>query len=137
MKFDEILMHYRVWSTVQHRGGDGKIIIIGQKSWYGTCWYDPTPHRIQTRVERWRKQTKLRGHFITISLAYLIFYIVMKGPVFLFVFFIALLLFVYNIRYQSEIYINPGYIYCMSTNSWPNLYSNWLYKMGLLGQTIY
>ena len=22
----------------------GQIIITGQKSWYGTCWYDPTPY---------------------------------------------------------------------------------------------
>ena len=22
------------------------VIIMGQKSWYGTCWYDTTPHPI-------------------------------------------------------------------------------------------
>ena len=44
MKFDvEFDQLYNIYKFYQISFG-GKIIIVGKKSWYGTCWYAPTPH---------------------------------------------------------------------------------------------
>ena len=35
-------------SKYHHILYDGWIIIMGSITWYETCWYDPTPHHIDT-----------------------------------------------------------------------------------------
>ena len=47
-----ILVFYR--TAVQHikiSSDFTRLFIIGQKSWYGNCWYDPTPWRISYIIE--------------------------------------------------------------------------------------
>ena len=52
MKFDEILIRFefiQLTTTSDYiMGLDNSI--MGQKSWYETCWYDPTPHRLSLLI---------------------------------------------------------------------------------------